>query len=75
MIERLGAPGGWVNRRRAPVAGQFAVVLRVGKRHGKLTHYSGYLIPTTIESFPTRCTTEVSRNPTSRIQPAQSVPV
>ena len=34
-----------------------------------------YLMPTTIESGPTRCSTLVSRNPASRIQPMQSAPV
>jgi len=34
-----------------------------------------HLIPTTIESGPTRGTTEQSRKPASRIQPQQSAPV
>jgi len=34
-----------------------------------------YLIPTTIESGPTRCSTRVDVNPTSCIQPWQSRPV
>ena len=34
-----------------------------------------YFIPTTIESGPTRCSTRVSWNPTSCIQPMQSAPV
>ncbi len=34
-----------------------------------------YLIPTTIESGPTRCSTRVSLNPISFIQPMQSAPV
>jgi hypothetical protein len=34
-----------------------------------------YLIPTTIESGPVRCSTRVWLNPASRIQPMQSAPV
>ena len=34
-----------------------------------------YLIPTTIESGPAKCSTRLSRNPASRIQPEQSAPV
>ena len=34
-----------------------------------------YLIPTTIESGPARCSTRISRNPASFIQPRQSAPV
>jgi hypothetical protein len=36
---------------------------------------TAYLIPTTIESGPTRCSTRVDKNPASVIQPAQSAPV
>ncbi len=34
-----------------------------------------YLIPTTIESGPARCSTRVSLNPASRNHPWQSAPV
>ncbi len=34
-----------------------------------------YLIPTTIESGPARCATQVSRNPCSFIHAEQSAPV
>jgi hypothetical protein len=34
-----------------------------------------YLMPTTIESGPTRCSTRVWRKPTWRIHPSQSAPV
>ncbi len=36
---------------------------------------TAYLIPTTIESGPTRCSTRVDANPASYIQPEQSLPV
>src|SRR5262249_9776313 len=36
---------------------------------------AGYLIPTTMESGPSKCSTRVSRKPASRIQPWQSAPV
>src|SRR6516162_7663356 len=49
-------------------------------RQGARPHQAGlrddpYLIPMTIESGPVRCSTRVSRNPASVIQPAQSAPV
>jgi hypothetical protein len=36
---------------------------------------SAYLMPTTIESGPTRCSAQVSANPASSIQPMQSAAV
>jgi hypothetical protein len=42
--------------------------------HGGALH-AAYLIPTTIESGPTRCSTRVSLKPISFIQPMQSAPV
>ena len=37
--------------------------------------FPSHLIPTTIDSGPSRCSTLVSWNPASRIQPMQSAPV
>jgi hypothetical protein len=37
-----------------------------GTRSAALVGAAPYLIPTTIETGPTRCLTSVSRNPTSR---------
>jgi len=45
-------------------------VASVGRRSA-----ARYLIPTTIESGPTRCSTRVSLKPASFIQPMQSAPV
>jgi hypothetical protein len=36
---------------------------------------ASYLMPTTMESEPTRCSTRASRKPASFIQPMQSAPV
>ena len=54
---------------------EIEIVLRVVHRGGDVMEAENHLMPTTIESGPTRCSTYASLNPTSFIHPMQSAPV
>src|SRR3989442_3137400 len=69
---RLNAADEGDHRRGSPPRPPRGGRLLSGTRHWL---QRGYLLPTTIESGPSRCSTEASRNPTSFIQPMQSAPV
>jgi len=57
------------------VAAEIEIVLGVVHRGGDVVERENHLMPTTIESGPTRCSTYASLKPTSFIHPMQSAPV
>ena len=61
--------------RERVVQGALKLILPKEQRRQSSTLPRCYLIPTTMESGPTRCSTRVWRKPASAIQPMQSAPV